>query len=158
MKLLCRAAQKGKTNIVFALLLNKANANQARADGVTPLMIAAQKGHIAIVDALIGLRDFYAVDINTKAAGYHNVSALYLAAQNGQTDVVALLLRNDADCNITTENGATPLMAAATKGHEKIAKLLLHYGADHTLKNEKGCTAHDLALKNQHHDVCKLLE
>jgi ankyrin repeat protein len=152
-----RAAQKGKTNMVLELLLKQANANQARIDGITPLMIAAQNGHINIVDMLINLRGIHAVDVNARAEGYHNVSALYLAAQNGKADVVALLLRKGADFNITADNGTTPLMTAAAKGHKKIVTLLLHYGADDTLKNKNGCTAHDLALKHNHNDISKLL-
>jgi len=155
---LYRAAHKGKTNIVFVLLFKKANPNQPRPDGITPLMIAAQKGHIDIVDMLIKFLDIHAVDINAKAAGYHNVSALYLAAQNGKTDVAALLLRNGADLNIAADKGVTPLMVAAAKGHEKIVRLLLHYGADHTLQTKAGCTAHDSAMKNNHTDICKLIE
>lgn len=155
---LYRAAEKGKTNIVLALLLEQANANQARPDGITPLMIAAQKGHIAIVDMLLRLENDHAVSINAKAAGHQSVSALYLAAQNGKTNVVELLLRNGADLNITADKEVTPLMAAATKGHEKIVRLLLHYGADHTLKTQNGSTAYDLALKNDHNQICELLK
>jgi len=152
------AAKKGNKDTVLELLLKQANANQANADGITPLMIASQKGHIDIVNMLIKLTGPKAVDSNAKAAGYRNVSALYLAVLNNQLDVVRVLLANKADVNITADNGYTPLMVAAHTGNVEIVKLLLENDADKALKNAKGCTAHDLAAKKNHHHICKLLE
>lgn len=152
------AAKKGSKDIGLELLLKQANANQARTDGITPLMIASQKGHLDIVNMLTKLKGSNVVDINAKAAGHQNVSALYLAVHNNQLDVVRVLLANKADVNITADNGYTPLMIAAHNGNVEIVELLLENGADHTLKNGKGCTAHDLASKNNHNHICETLE
>ncbi len=44
-------------------------------------------------------------------------SALTYAAENGHTEVVALLLKHGADLEHLCEGGRTPLMKAARAGH-----------------------------------------
>jgi ankyrin repeat protein len=55
--------------------------------------------------------------------------ALVLAAQQGNIEVVRLLLNQGADVNATTYNGWTALKAAAASGHTEILRLLLANGA-----------------------------
>jgi len=50
---------------------------------------------------------------------------LYIAAQNGHTEVVKLLLDNNADVNATRlYYGDTPIQAAQRRRHFDIVKLL----------------------------------
>ena len=59
---LLKAAQKGHTEIVTALLAAKADVNAAnKTDGVTPLYMAAAKGHTEIVTTLLEAN----ADVNT---------------------------------------------------------------------------------------------
>ena len=54
---------------------------------------------------------------------------LGIAAREGHTDLVNLLLSNGADPNATRANWATPLAWAERRGHEKIASMLRARGA-----------------------------
>ncbi len=62
-----------------------ADVNKAMDDGATPLLIAAQDGHEAIVRALIEL----GADVNK--ATDNGVTPLFFAAQNGHTAIVQIL-------------------------------------------------------------------
>lgn len=65
---------------------------------------------------------------------------LFLAAKNGHTDTVKLLLKNGAIDSINTpdKNGRTPLHAATEEGYNDIIKILIDNGADTSLKDNKG--------------------
>ncbi|XP_061591409.1 ankyrin repeat and SAM domain-containing protein 1A-like isoform X3 [Cololabis saira] len=62
---------------------------------------------------------------------------LHHAALNGHSDVVEMLLRNEALTNIADNKGCYPLHLAAWKGDERIVKLLIHQGPSHPKLNEQ---------------------
>ncbi|CAF4743739.1 unnamed protein product, partial [Rotaria magnacalcarata] len=62
-------------------------------------------------------------------------SPLHLAAKNGHTDIVRLLLMNGIDINRVTMNDGTALHVACRNGRYETAKLLLECGIDINLRN-----------------------
>ncbi|KAI9043102.1 uncharacterized protein KD926_004605 [Aspergillus affinis] len=54
---------------------------------------------------------------------------LYVAASDGQTDIVRCLLECEADVNWRDTDGQTPLHYAAARGHLELTRLLLESGA-----------------------------
>jgi ankyrin repeat protein len=69
------------------------------------------------------------------------MSALHLAAWNGHTKIVRLLLEKGASPQVTSKHGSTPVHAACDKGHTDIARLLLDKGGLINAKNLGGMTA-----------------
>lgn len=65
---------------------------------------------------------------------------LHLAALNGQTEVVQLLLSAGATVAVKNAYDQTPLHHAALNGHRKIVELLLAAGADVNVRDTQGCT------------------
>jgi ankyrin repeat protein len=72
-------------------------------------------------------------------------SPLFLAAEWGQTDVVAVLVEHHADvdlpyrpADVETLSGLTPLLAALKAGHGDTARVLLEAGADTSIKPASG--------------------
>lgn len=65
---------------------------------------------------------------------YRNNTPLIIACNNGETDIVKLLLKYGADPNIQEYNDFTALMDACSKGYKEIVKILLENGADPNIK------------------------
>ena len=142
---------KGQVGLSMALQLESHNAFMAlmgarqlnvearNAQDESPLMLAAIKGNIEAVKALIA-RD---ADINKP--GW---TALHYAASGTtpeHTRILALLLENHAYIDAASPNGSTPLMMAAQYSSEDVVAQLLKYGADPRAKNQRGWTAVDFA-------------
>ena len=111
-------------------------------------MMAALKGHLALVKALID-RD---ADINKK--GW---APLHYAATRGHLDIMRLLLEKHAYIDAASPNGTTPLMMAAHYGSPAAVKVLLEAGADPLLKNDLGLSAIDFAQKANRQDAAELI-
>ncbi|XP_042568581.1 ankyrin repeat and SAM domain-containing protein 1A-like isoform X4 [Cyprinus carpio] len=67
---------------------------------------------------------------------------LHHAALNGHSEVVEVLLRNEALTNIADNKGCYPLHLAAWKGDQRIVKLLIHQGPSHPKLNEQSALDH----------------
>ena len=75
--------------------------------GLAPLHLAARQGYMDTVQAVIKA----GADVNQLTAGDKS-SPLLIATINGHFDVAKYLLDHDADPNLASENGATPLYGA----------------------------------------------
>ncbi|CAH8837483.1 unnamed protein product [Trichobilharzia szidati] len=78
----------------------------------------------------------------------YSETALFIASYYGDIDMVDLLLSRDADPNLQTTEGNTPLHSAACNGHTEVMQKLIAAGADENLKNSQGLTASDLLNLN----------
>ena len=90
-----------------------------------PLLTAARKGHAIMVDLL--LQHGAAIDVLSASAGE---SALHIAAWNGYTAVVQVLLRNGVNVHVVNKKGQTALHHAVCRGRVAIVRLLLTAGAN----------------------------
>ena len=82
------------------------------ADGMTPLMVAARLGNLAIA------ADLLRVGASLETRNADGNTALWMACVGGATAVIDLLLSCGGDVNNQNDNGATCLMYAASKGNE----------------------------------------
>ena len=126
----------------------KIDVNAANAVGESPLMLAALKGQLEIVDKLVKK----GADVNKP--GW---TPLHYAASNGHVEVIKLLLENHAYIDAESPNGSTPLMMASHYGNPQSVKLLLDEGADPLLKNQIGLTALQFAQRANRPDSADLL-
>ncbi|KAB7594558.1 ankyrin repeat domain-containing protein [Verminephrobacter eiseniae] len=136
-------ALRAGANRAFAALLAAPRVDvQARnAEDESPLMMAAIKGHVAAVKALLAR----SADVNK--TGW---APLHYAASAGSPEhllIIGLLLENHAYIDAASPNGSTPLMMAAQYGSTEAVQLLLQEGADPALKNQLGLSAIDFALR-----------
>jgi ankyrin repeat protein len=136
------AVQNGSLAAFGALLAaRRVNVEARNQQDESPLMMAAIKGQIDAVKALL------ARDADVNKPGW---APLHYAASAGSpqhTEIIALLLEHHAYIDAASPNGTTPLMMAAQYGSHASVKLLLSEGADPTLKNQLGMTAHDFAMR-----------
>ena len=76
-------------------------------------------------------------------------TSLHLAARNGHTDIIRLLLLNGIDINRLTVNEGSALHVACRNGRYETAKLLLECGIDINLCNSYAQTAYEVVLKQK---------
>lgn len=78
---------------------------------------------------------------------------LLLAAANGYTYLVGLLLSHGFKPDTKAKNGQTPLLLTAERGDDESVEALLGHGADPNLQNKHGRTALSQAAQNGHENV-----
>lgn len=118
----------------------------------TPLMEAAQEGHIDLVRYLLES------NAHVHAQTQTGDTALTYACENGHTDVANLLLQYGADLEHESEGGRTPLMKACRAGHLCTVQFLLQKNANvnrQTTNNDH--TPLSLACAGGHLAVVELL-
>lgn len=158
--------------------------NRQNAMGWTPLLIAAHKGHMELVNSL--LTNHSRVDVfdnDGRSAlhlaaerGYQSVcdallshkafinsksrvgrTALHLAALNGYANLVKFLVKDhNAVVDILTLKKQTPLHLAASSGQLEVCKLLLDLGANIDATDDQGQKPVHGASQNNHSEVAKL--
>jgi ankyrin repeat protein len=81
-----------------------------------------------------------------------------IAAHSGQQIHAKLLISNNANINLQTTSGETPLFIASTHGRKSMVKLLLQHSADPTIESQNHLTAFHQAALNGHVDIFSLFE
>lgn len=118
----------------------------------TPLMEAAQEGHLELVRFLLENR------ANVHAQTQTGDTALTYACENGHTDVAEVLLYYGAELEHESEGGRTPLMKACRAGHICTIKFLINKGADvNRQSTSNDHTPLSLACAGGHQAVVELL-
>ena len=147
-----RMCQQGNVDLAKQIIDAGANVDAAQEDGCTALWLAAEAGHLGVVQMLCGAgANMGAV----KVPG--NVTALYVAAQNGHVGIVDVLLMNGANPNAAKQNGSTPLHIASQQGYVDVCRLLLRFGAKHSIRNGQGVIPLHLAAYQGNEKVVRLL-
>ncbi|WPX40435.1 ankyrin repeat domain-containing protein [Akkermansia sp. N21116] len=197
------AIYEGRTSLVKLFLEQGAKADDVDNNGLTPLMIAAYKGNKDIYDLVrkasknLSAKDQKGRSVLRWAAKGRNIdivrdaiiiprvsvnekdtvdgeTPLMSAANNGNADIVKLLLDNGANVNIKGNNGETALLWAAQtwsnthyshKNYRSVIEQLISKGADTKAENKNGETALTLIMKKDKtyeksaiEAVCELLQ
>ena len=146
-----KAAIRGDINKLRELLVAGVDPNMKDQTGITPLMLAAQKGHKEIVEYLIT----QGADINAKTkTGF---TALFNPCFQGNIELATLLISHGADVNV--KDDSNPLIGyAVLKGDKEIVELLLSNGADPYATDDCGLTALNIATTRGFKEIAQLIE
>lgn len=144
-ELLTRAAENGENDIIRFALASGADVDAHDPDtGKTPLILAAERGHVSSVALLIerGAR------VDRKST--EQWTPLVYAAARGQPQVARLLIGAGANVEVREPSGGyTPLMIAALLGQADLVAPLIDAGADVTARGDQtGSTALAVAAES----------
>jgi ankyrin repeat protein len=148
------AAMRLDKAAVKALLQKGADVNAARADGMTALHWAAERGDAELAELLL-----YA-GANTKSfTRIGQYTPLHLASRGGHLAVAEKLINAGADVSVETSNsGVQPLHLAASSGNAALVNLLLDKGANvNAYEESSGQTALIFAAAQNRVDVINAL-
>ena len=147
------AAQKGNLDVLKLLHSNGANIHQESSGGTNCIMSASLgTGDSKTVTWLIQ----QGVDVNH--CNKDGWTAVQVAAQKGNLDVLKLLHSNGANIHQESSNGTSCIISASLgTGDCKTVKWLIHQGVDVNHCNKDGCTAVHGAAQKGNLDVLKLL-
>lgn len=122
--------------------------DEPNAQGETPLMLAAIKGSLPAVQALVK---------RGAVINREGWTPLHYACSGPDNGVAAWLIAQGAQINARSENGTTPLMMAARYGNGDLVPMLLKAGAEPRAANEQELTAADFAQRGERQRVAEEL-
>lgn len=147
---LIKAIVNGHDECAKLLINAGADVNTVSAGGDTPLVCAAEKNNVTIVELLLEK----GADINKTAREY---TALMAAAQKNHDECVSLLIEKKADIASVSGIGRSAIHLAAMEGATACAELLLQAQADINGKDNNGDSPLHLAVQKGHIDLIRLL-
>jgi len=155
-KCLVRLCEAGNLTVAAELIQAKADVNMPEPDiGVTPLVAAANAGHLDICKYLFRKE----ADVNSVVKDGTDRTALHAACRMGFASVVQLLLEKKADARVEDLTKTTPLHLACKYGHAGAAELLLEKKANPNQSDDQGHVGiNDAVAKDRFDLVTKLLE
>ena len=175
------AAEEGHIDVVRMLIEHGAIKDSGDDCGLTPLMYACLRGHVALTEYLLEQGcDMEHVD-NARRTSLHicatfgdyvDIAQLLIrwgakkdvpdnsgqtpfegAISLGRTVVAEFLLEQGCDVDRTDRDGNTPLHLAALRNHLEAAHLLFRWGAKLDVRNNDGETAADVATREGHDHI-----
>lgn len=148
------AAISGYPKVTQLLLDLAADPNQADAEGRQPLHHAVLRGYEKVVKAICNAE----VDLE-QASCKKGMTALHIAAANGQEGIVEMLLERRADFTARSASGRTAMHIAARQGHSAALAVLMQRGQEVCLQPDgEGDVPADLAKKHGHMKALAMLE
>jgi ankyrin repeat protein len=153
-------------------------------NGMTPIMLAASRGSVEIIDLLFtqgaepnkrgsakrtalqyateknhieAAKRLLAYGADLDAYDNGRLTPLIMAADRGFTELGLLLLEKGANPNIQHSQGWTALIDAARNGDETFVNALLEAGANKDIALTNGMKARDIAKQYGHKKIIKIL-
>jgi hypothetical protein len=154
---LSKAAARGDTESIVALIEAGADVDERDADGRTPIMAATRGNHVETVRALIE------AEANVDIQDNRLDNPFLYAGAEGLLEILRLTIAAGADASLTNRFGGTALIPASERGHaEVVEELLTNSDVDVDHVNNLGWTAllEAIVLSNgdeRHQRVVQLL-
>jgi hypothetical protein len=148
----------GKVQMVKKFLSAGSDPNYCTSSGNTMLTLASKCPKDS---RFLVMKELLSKGANIDAYNDNGLTALLLAARNGDLELVRFLIENDASLALEDSEGNSSLALAALGGHVDVTRLLIEEYKVHNLnidkKNMLGLTPLLMASQNGFLDTCKLL-
>ncbi|XP_067383332.1 dynein axonemal heavy chain 12 [Channa argus] len=141
----------GLENFVYLLLVSGGNPNACDIKKKTPLALAAQNGHLNVVEILLqkGAHVWWESESGT---------VLFDAAASGNPDIISLLLEQGAAPNQPLHSGHLPIHRVAYRGHRLALQQLIPVTKISAVKESGMSPLHSAAAGGHAHCVEVLLK
>uniref|UniRef100_A0A1L8DIU6 Ankyrin n=1 Tax=Nyssomyia neivai TaxID=330878 RepID=A0A1L8DIU6_9DIPT len=146
------AARFGHMICVKLLLDFKCPVDAVTHAGKTALHIACEFQHTPVVELLIR----YNANLNQKTFNSRDFP-LVIAARNGNTEIISMLINAGALVDERNLQDVTPLMEAIEMKNVQAAKLLIESGANINLQDREGLSPLCLAVMSESVEIVRLL-
>ncbi|GAB5367671.1 hypothetical protein AAMO2058_001250800 [Amorphochlora amoebiformis] len=118
------------------------------------LLQAVKTENLADAQALIPKLNHHSIE---KEQDEHGNTLLHFACENGDPEMVQLLLDAKASINARRKKGTTPLLIACGRGHVQVVKRLVELKADKKAADTNGDGPLHCACYNGHFEVIKFM-
>jgi uncharacterized protein len=125
--------------------------NKTNRMGFTPLILACYRGNMPVAEYLAKT----VKNINYKS---DSGTALAAIAVKGNVSLADILLKNNADPNISDSAGMTPLLYAIQFKNRELIQLLIKYKADKNLKDKDGKSPFEYAVATKDQEIINLFK
>jgi ankyrin repeat protein len=151
------AAERGFLSIVKLLVENKADVNSEDRYGVTPLSSVAADKHGDDKNILRIMKTLIDAGANPNIVSNHKETALHHACQYWKVKRIELLLKANAEVNVKSDEGLTPLHyvvcfrtipTSQLENAKRCIKKLVKAGADINTKDNQGLSVLRCASRN----------
>lgn len=147
---LIRAVEGQDVDQIYVAHRAGSDLHEVDVSGRTALHVAAEKGLISAVKALIGLGA--SCDLKT----YSQKTPIHLAAEHGYGDVITFLAQNSCPLDAVGYDEMTALQRAVLLGHSQAAKALVNAGANLQVVDENANNLLHIAVKTKNEELIKL--
>ncbi|OMO71947.1 hypothetical protein CCACVL1_18009 [Corchorus capsularis] len=137
--------------------------NQKNLKGDTPLHVAARLGSLGTAQVLVNCakntstREIEADEKLVRMVNMEKDTALHEAARNGHVQIAELLIKEDPELALLTNDvGESPVFIAVDKKHVEIAKLILENAPEFSLAGRNKMNALHAAVVRSQDEVIKL--
>ena len=147
------AAQKGHLEMIEILLKHPSISIDMRdVYGATAILLAVREGHFDIVERLLK------ADANIEIVDFQvRRSALRCAAERDSAEIVALLLRHNADRNFKDREGGTAILRAVNRGAARVLETMMDHNFDIECTDEDGQSLLHGAARNGYDNIARML-
>lgn len=130
------AAQRGRVAVTRILMAKGQDPNLQSLKGMSAITLAAANGHLCTVNAIM----FSGRNVLLNARDELGQTPLHYTARKKYVAVTVKLLRAEADPNIRSNNGMSPIDIAVIEGQQKTLEAMIQHGADVTDADNIGQT------------------
>jgi ankyrin len=120
-------------------------------DMVTPLHLAAKRGHVEVACFLLEC------GANVTAWDKDGLTPLHLASREGQLQVACILLKWGASVTARDQNFLTPLHLASREGQLQVTRILIDHNADVSAQDKYWSSPLHLASRAGQLEVARIL-
>ncbi len=146
------AVDRGRVEVCKYLIDSCGADVNARSQGATPLIRAADNNNENMVSALLER----GADVHARSTRMNATALNAACSASSNIEIVNRLIKAGADVNAANKEGRTPLHWAVDRNWPICVQTLINHGADVSAKDERGRTPVSICLQKEYPKVMRI--